>query len=475
MNSRQSDHLYLDETEPLSGLHGLGRWVFFLLLGASFGRSFFHLGIPAANVFIGEAFLFLFVVLQPRVFCDRWIRYLVSPGALGFFSWSLLISLLYGVLELIYGVHSGFTVLDALKIFIFDIYPFYFLLGVWAGMEHPSLLKKAMRAAGWVLAIYGPLYFLALSKFAIAIPGTDVPVFPQPGGGELVILSLLSLERKPSRFWFLIMMAAINMLVVQVRAEWLAGIIALTIWGLFERRLGTLLAVGCLLIAIVTVGFVGDIDLPSPAQRGGRISSREIAARGLSVISPEVAQDFTTPASLRFYQGTMYWRLRWWSAIWNSQNDEVANPLLGHGYGFPLGSLVRNSAYSAIRTPHSVFFFALAYSGWIGVTTFLFLQLSILLLSWRAYRLTGCAWGIACLPSVLAAALFGNVLESPMGAIPYYLLLGLFIGPTIENRRSKEARQFRYVPPRITLPLGPTHAPSCIELHKHAMPVRSSQ
>jgi hypothetical protein len=50
---------------------------------------------------------------------------------------------------------------------------------------------------------------------------------------------------------------------------------------------------------------------------------------------------------------------------------------------------------------------------------------------WRAYRLTGQSFGIAAWAFALLGAFFGNVLETPAGAVPFYLTLGLVIGPTL--------------------------------------------
>ena len=68
---------------------------------------------------------------------------------------------------------------------------------------------------------------------------------------------------------------------------------------------------------------------------------------------------------------------------------------------------------------------ALGYAGWIGVVLFVGLQAACGALMWRAYRLTGQSFGIALWACALLGAFFGNVLETPAGAIPFYLTLGL--------------------------------------------------
>ncbi len=45
--------------------------------------------------------------------------------------------------------------------------------------------------------------------------------------------------------------------------------------------------------------------------------------------------------------------------------------------------------------------------------------------------MTGQAWGLAVWASGLTAAFLGNVMETPAGAIPFYLTMGLFVGPAL--------------------------------------------
>ena len=77
-----------------------------------------------------------------------------------------------------------------------------------------------------------------------------------------------------------------------------------------------------------------------------------------------------------------------------------------------------------LRTPHNIFYYALGYSGWLGVFFFFSLQAACGALVWRAYKLTGQSFGVALWASTLLTAFFGNAFETPTGAIPCYLTLG---------------------------------------------------
>ncbi len=420
------------DTEPLSSMHGWTKWLFWMLIGSFFGRTFYYIGFPPAKMFIGDIVLVLFFLFCPREFCDRWFSALTKRSAFGPFAWLLLLSMLYGLSEVLYGIYLGYPLLTTLENLVFNLYPAYFFLGVWVGTDHPTLYQKVIRCYAWMLAIYGPLYLLYLHNVKLSMPfASDVPVFGQTGGGGFIILSLLALERKPSRFWLPIVFCAIMLLAVQERTEWISTLAGFMVWGMLERKMKNVVSMILLVAVLLLAGFVADVDLPSTAERGGSISSREIVARGLSAISPQLAEQVTDSKNTNFYAGTISWRTEWWSAIWDSVNESMTKSFIGNGYGFPLKNLVPYLKDKEIRTPHSIFFFALGYSGWIGVVLFFSLQFSILAMLWRVYRLTGQSYGVAVWVVTVLSSFFGNSFESPMGAIPYYLMVGLLIGPIL--------------------------------------------
>jgi hypothetical protein len=431
LQSNAVQDLHRLETVPTSALSFWGLCAFVIALGSSFGRSFFYIGIAPAHLFIGDFVLGMFLIFCADESLGVWIRMLIGPSDYTFYAWCLLISCLYGGFEVYYGLQRGYPILTALENLVFNIYPLYFIFGIWIGEQYPTLLKKSFRGLAWILAIYGPLYFLYLDKLQWTIPGSTTPVFSQAGGGGMIILSLLAFESRPRRFWPLMVIAGIIMLAVQVRAEWISTGIAFVIWGLLERKMKFVGIVTSVLLLLLVVGYVADVDLPSPQERGGSISTREIVARGLSAISPSLAEEYTDSSNISFYYGTIYWRTRWWHAIWDSVQDNNTSMLIGNGYGFPLSGLVSYLAGSDIRTPHNIAMYALGYTGWIGLSIFFALQLAVMLLAWKAYRRTGQAWALAFWCAGLVSAFFGNSLESPMGAIPFYLLLGLAIGPAL--------------------------------------------
>jgi hypothetical protein len=221
--------------------------------------------------------------------------------------------------------------------------------------------------------------------------------------------------------------------------------------------------IGGLVIALLAAGWMADIKLPSTAERGGAISSREIVARGVAAVSPETAADYTNNRNAAFYAGTITWRTKWWHAIWDSVHEDIPDTLFGHGYGYPLKNLVSYLKGMDIRTPHSVFYYALGYTGWVGVGLFFGFQGVLAWLLWRAYKFTRQPIGLVFWTLSVSSAFFGNFFETPSGAISFYLFVGIMIVPGLrriaampqrfEIRRSGGRR----APQRVTVPMRSWH------------------
>jgi hypothetical protein len=429
--------MYDTEVRPLPILKwdNWSKWVLFLLVGYSLtARSFSYLGVPPAKLFVGDLTLGTFILLRPRQLFDPWIKALTKGGPLGPLAWVLLISISYGIFQVIRGVLLGFSPLTAIENLVFNVYPLYFFLGLWLGKRRPELLLRFVQIFAICFCIYAPAYLLWLNKVYVMMPGSDgVSVFGQALGGGFIILSLLCLDPKPGRWWPVMTIAAAAFLAAQVRSEWLGMAVAMMIWGVLSRKMTRVALVLAGIFAVLAVGALLDVNVPAPAERGGAISSTEIAARGLAAVSPDLARDLTGSSNVNYYQGTISWRKNWWKAIWANSQDNYTYLLIGPGYGYSLKNLVTYLSVDAeLRTPHNIFYYALGYSGWIGVAIFFSLQGACAVLLWRTYKVTGQAWGLAIWAAGLTAAFFGNVLETPAGAIPLYLLIGLFVGPALD-------------------------------------------
>jgi hypothetical protein len=396
--------------------------------------SSLFIGKVSAYVGLLLGALLLFAV---RVFWDRWYVALTRRGdPLYGLSWALLVSLVYGIAQVIYGVsflgHSLFT---ALQILVFNLGPVYLFLGIWVAVRHPLAVRTYIRFVAWWMVIYTPIYFLFLQHLNLTLsgilPGTGLELLGNPGSGTLALLGLLTLEPHLARFWLPIVVLVLLTIANQERSDWLGLGICLVIWGKLSGKLGRVFGIlGCVTAVLIIAALI-DLKLPPIAGRGGELSARGTIARMAGAISPQLAADVGGGRdNAQFYYGTVYWRKHWWAAIRSEVFKDPKTEIFGLGYGYPLAHLAGPEVEKqGTRSPHSVFYFTLAYSGFVGVAIFFWLEICVVWLLWRVYKVSGETFGLMFAIYTLIGAFFGNVLETPQSGIPFYLLLGMAMGP----------------------------------------------
>jgi hypothetical protein len=401
----------------------------------AFTKQFAYLGIQSVNVFIGELFLG-FCLLRPQLVLDPWLTGLmrwrtVSPLAFGIF-----IVLGYGIWQTARGILSGHPVIPALQELAFNYYPLYLLIGLQVGRRDPTLLPRIVRVLAVVNGVYGTIYVLFIQGVAdfdaLSVNGNNPGIwaFGQPGASVFSILGLLCFEPRLRIALPLIFLNAFTLLGIQVRAEWLALTITLTVWGVLRRRVGEVLVVWIAFFVILWSIDVIGIRLPG---RTSDISLSETVSRVLAPADLQAAKEFARDA--KDHEGSVLFRTLWWQQIWRGVNADPRLFLIGYGYGFPLRSLVAdwdpNNPKDDVRSPHNAFFFAFGYSGWIGALAFFGFQAVLGWTCWKKYRVHGAPFIFLYWSSALIIGLLGNNFETPFGAIPFYLLCGLGIAPLI--------------------------------------------
>jgi hypothetical protein len=414
-------------------MNGWPNYLIFVVVGyAVLSRSFAYLGVPPLKIFIGEISIAAFLVSYPRAVFDRWLYALGRQNVLTGFAVTLLTLMLYGLVEVARGLDHGYRSIIILQSFAFQYYPICFFIGLWAGLREPVVLQRLIRILAWVNGVYGLLFILVLNHYGLLIPGTsDVPLFGQPVGATLAILGLVCFERRLAQVWHLLLLNALVMLGLLMRAEYLGCTLGLIVWALLARRFGRLVLLFAGLALLLAVGLVTDFDMPAPLSRGGHISAKGIAGRMIAPFDADAAAQLTASnADAKSEAGTAEWRTRWWKAIWETVHENADSTLFGLGYGYPIANLV-GYGQRDLRTPHSVFFYCLAYGGWVGVFLFAALQTALVGLMWRAWRTTGNPFGLSIWAAFLCSALLGNLLETPFGAIPFYLITGLAAAPIL--------------------------------------------
>jgi O-antigen ligase len=152
----------------------------------------------------------------------------------------------------------------------------------------------------------------------------------------------------------------------------------------------------------------------------------------------ERAVSLTDPYGERNYSGeeTSYkgdnnvFRTTWWNIVIGE--TVRTNPWIGMGWGADLAEPFVRIYYPeggedfTARSPHNVVVTVFARTGFVGLLPFLGLMYALAAGMWRAVRsnteVTG-MWCVAC--TILTSACFGVVLEGPMGAILFWVILGM--------------------------------------------------
>jgi len=424
---------------PTGGLISSDNWekvAAILILGyLCTTRSFAYLGLPWIRLYVAEITLAAFLLLGPKTEQGSWLGGAWHSPELRRFRRLLLALLCYGAFEALHGILSGYPAFTAARDTAFNYYPLFLFLGIWVGLRDGDFLERVLRALAWWNACYGLAFVLFLNRVSWTMPGTGsapspVPFFGGPYGSAVALLGLITFERQLRRVWHLIALNLLVLLGMQMRAEWVSFFVGLLVFAWCTKRVKHLMIAGGLMVLLIGVMYVTKIDLPSPTSRGGRISADSLVARAVAPFNPSLAFDLAPPEDVGQFTDTAQWRLVWWLSIWETVHADASHALLGLGYGYPLGDLnpwIEPGEF--IQTPHNAFFYALGYSGWIGVILFGLLQIELLRLTWRTYKISAQPFGLICWAALLAGSLFAEFFETPYGAIPYYLLVGAALAP----------------------------------------------
>lgn len=415
-----------------------------LILGyLGLSRAFAYLGVPAWNLFVSEIVLAFLLLFGPKINRRPWMRVMRKLPTLRHFLTCYGLFLMYGIFQVFHGVSAGYPPLTALRDLAFNYYPIYFFLGLWAGLMRPDLLPRLIRGFAWFNGIYGVLFVLYLNRLEWYAPGVSpgvasVPIFGQPIYSFVALLGLLVYEKNISRNWYLLLLNGFVMLGMQIRGEWLAFAIGAVTWSVLTRQGKRVLQAGAVVAFLLALMYITDFRLPSPHGRAEvDISAAQLIDRALAPFRVDLGDETAAEGlgGVDLAEANVAFRTVWWMAIWDSVHSSFKTAVLGLGYGFPLGDLVPYLEGSSIRTPHNEFFFALGYTGWIGVVLFALFQIEIFRLLWNAYRVDGRPFGIVFWVSMMMYGMFSAMVETPFGAIPFYLIAGWSAAPAVFVRR----------------------------------------
>jgi hypothetical protein len=343
----------------------------------------------------------------------------------------------------------------AIRDFAMVYYAFFFFVAQQAAGEEGStgwFQRTLLTASAVMLPLY--LLFQNFPDFfisALTVRGSPLIFFKGDLAGTFLSVGTLAwffhYEAKPGRWWALVLsltMAAC-MIATDNRASMLALAVPTIILALSGRTR--------LLKTLAVAGTVGVLCLSLWTQVSGR-PWRDSPLVGIYERVVSIA-DF---GGQRSYSSTSAepkgdnnrFRAVWWRTVIEETNQ--ANPWTGLGFGHDLADNFLKIYYPdsdeqfTARSPHNFLVTIYARMGLVGLVTFI---LTIVFLVIRARRIfqqavpteTLLPWCVSA--ALLTSACFGVVLEGPMGAVVFWIALGLAVRSSEtdpENVRQDEGK-----------------------------------
>jgi hypothetical protein len=395
----------------------------------TFGRTFAYLGF--APIFPAEAYLGLCLVANPVGWVHN-LRNYVGKASIVWF----LIFLFWGLVEVGRGLAANRDLLNTLRGLAAHYYPLLFLVG--AGMASRTSLHGFVRFisfASFCVALNGLAYALLFSRIHWVLPwATKVPLFGGPAMPAFTCLGLIALlpYQRTSVYWI----GLLNLLAILAnpgRASWLSFVVGTLIILLCERRLSLVFRIAGAFIVLELLVFYLGPWLPTAEGRGGTVSITSLLGRLIATFDPNLAYkmisslggDLRDATLISSVVGTTSWRAEFWTRVIGSLGS-TEQRLMGHGYGFPLGAMVGFGV--DLFTPHNFSIYLIGYTGLIGALIFVGLFISLLRSFQVLPRSPLRTFLVSQLIATLVLALFGNAMETPFVAAPFYWTLGLAYG-----------------------------------------------
>ena len=187
---------------------------------------------------------------------------------------------------------------------------------------------------------------------------------------------------------------------------------------------------GCGILAAVTMVALAE----SRFQTWRDTPLLEVYERVVSVFDPTGQGSYMGDATAHKGDNNLF-RTVWWGITINETWDE--NPVLGLGFGYDLAKNFVRDYYAdapddfTARSPHSILITVFARMGLLGFLAFSTIIGLTIRQSYRLRHSNSPAFAMICGAWVLlVSSCFGVVMEGPMGAIPFWVMLGLAVGAT---------------------------------------------
>lgn len=399
----------------------------------AFGRPWSQIGNATVNLFLGELLLIGMLAWPPtRAAFVGACRNLMRPCRTHLMWWALLAMMSYGVAQFVVAFLTGPQPLDAAKIFAANYLPAFLLAGIATQAIWPGFLPWLNRWLPWVNGLVIVVSQVVLQN-KINLPLSHVKGIAPQCGSIVVFALMLSYERPLFRRWYLWGLNGFALLLMQIRAQWLAVFIAAVLWAVISGHLRTLAKVALAGLVLLGALAIADVRIPGSPARGGEVSIAGIFARSVAPFDPELSNRIATPTGSSSFKDTADWRRKWWRIIRFEQRQSVERRLFGLGYGRPLSYYAPFIPFEEqpVRTPHNLYYFALGYGGYLGVVVLYGFLLTLGRTTYWVYRHTGNPVGLMVWAMSVGQSCFDNFFETPFAAVPIYFVLGLCIAPAV--------------------------------------------
>ncbi len=236
-------------------------------------------------------------------------------------------------------------------------------------------------------------------------------------------------ELSRNRWW--LVPSAVSLLLVGAeespRAALVAAAVTTLAW-MFARRFRLL----GFQVAVVVVGIA--VSLPVELSLGKPLietKSFEMYERAVSLVDWGGSHAYRNSSSAGTTDNNEFRRV-WWRAVYDE--TVATSPLFGLGFGHDLAArFLADYNWLSVeeefntRSPHSIIVTNLGRLGFVGLGLFLVAASMIARSAFRAFRaadIESMAWWSVVI-TVGASACFGVVLEGPMGAVVFWVCLGV--------------------------------------------------
>jgi len=412
---------------PVAAIATLVVYAAYILFSRDFAEL--HVAVGPLPLYVGEMLL---LVALPWALARLDVRRaLTSPFFAALGAWMAFCALRLSAGGFDYGI-------EALR----DSAVWYY--GAFAAVGYA--LWRALPPTVWTpffASVFGALPAVAivgLSSEALDLP-YRVPREDVLAAGLIASANFFLLALRTTRYTILRVLfsslALVLLVPLEVRSATVGVVLLLGIFA-FQRRWNMLASL--ITIPVVAFAFLAIANVPLSGRAGGTTAS-ELLERQLTVITllvegGVISNDPTLPRDAT--SGTALWRYNWWIAL---TEDALSSPqqfLFGSGFGaditWPLGT--NQSQFDRpLRSPHNVAMTMFARTGIVGLLLWLTMLATWLYAVVRSIELARrkhlhvasdfLLWMTTYVVLILTIAVLGVVLESPVGAVPLFLTMGM--------------------------------------------------